>query len=227
MAAALSALVILTVSVFIVRLGAIALKMTGMPERVARFQCLSALSGAGFTTSESEMIINYPIRRRIIALLIIAGNVGLLSLSATLIVSLLNADGQPEALASQVLWLMGAIALVWLFMLNPLADRILCSLMGWVLAVTTSLGQRRYLRTLQVCNGLSVAEHMHHGEGLDTVASLPLAENSLRALALLRSDGSIVSEPAPDTALSHGDRLVLYGPDYAHEVFEDFLDGRN
>ncbi len=103
MAAALSALIILTASVFITRLGAIALRMTGMPERVARFQCLTALSGTGFTTSESEMIINYPTRRRIIALLIIAGNVGLLSLSATLIVSLLNTDGHPEAVARQVL----------------------------------------------------------------------------------------------------------------------------
>ncbi len=112
-------------------------------------------------------------------------------------------------------------------MLNPLVDKALCRLMGWVLISMTSLGQRRYLRMLQVSNGLSVAEHYHHGEGLDTVASLQLDENSLSLLALLRDDGSIVSVPSPETSLSHGDRLVLYGPDDAHEVFEDFLDAQS
>ena len=53
MAAALSLLIILTVFFFVTRLGAIALRMTGMPERVARFQCLSALSGAGFASTNS------------------------------------------------------------------------------------------------------------------------------------------------------------------------------
>ena len=226
MAAALSLLIILTVFVVITRLGAIALRMTGMPERVARFQCLSALSGAGYTTSESEMIVNYPVRRRIIALLIVAGNVGLLSLSATFIVSLLNTDGAPEAVASHVVWLAAALVLVWLLMLNPAADRVLCALMAWLLAATTSLGRRRYLRTLQVCDGISVAEHYHHAPQLETVAALRLSSFDLRLLAVLTTDGETLTEPQSGTALAFGDRLVLYGPDAAHETFEDFIDSQ-
>lgn len=226
MAAALSLLIILTVFVFITRLGAIALRMTGMPERVARFQCLSALSGAGYTTSESEMIVNYPVRRRIIALLIVAGNVGLLSLSATFIVSLLNTEGAPEAVANQVVWLAAAIALVWMLMLNPWVDRVLCGVMGRVLASTTSLGQRRYLRTLQVCDGISVAEHYHHVPGLGAVGALRLGDFGLRLLTVLKTDGATLTEPPSETVLSLGDRLVLYGPDEAHETFEDFIDSQ-
>ena len=224
MAAALSLLIILTVFFFVTRLGAIALRMTGMPERVARFQCLSALSGAGYTTSESEMIVNYPVRRRIIALLIVAGNVGLLSLSATFIVSLLNTEGAPEAVASQVGWLAGAIVIVWVLMLNPWVDRVLCGVMGRLLASTTSLGQRRYLRVLQVCDGISIAEHYHHAPKLETVAALRLGDFDLRLLTVLRSDGETLTEPSGDTVLSFGDRLVLYGPDAAHETFEDSID---
>ena len=227
MAAALSLLVILTVSVFIIRIAAIALRMTGMPDRIARFQCLSALTGAGFTTSESEMIVNYPVRRRIIALLIIAGNVGLLSLSATLVVSLLNTDGEPSAIAQQVAWLGGTIVVVWLIMLNPFTDRVLCSVIGRLLASTTELGRRRYLRTLQVCNGFSVAEHYHHSMGVTTLAEFDLETHGLTPLAVLRTDGGSSSMPVGDAVVSQGDRIVLYGPDDAHERFEDAVDARN
>ena len=68
MGAAITLLVILTVSVFIVRVAAVALRLTGMPAEVARFQARSAFSGTGFTTSESEAIVNHPIRRRLIGL---------------------------------------------------------------------------------------------------------------------------------------------------------------
>lgn len=224
MAAALSLFVILTAFIFITRLAAIALRMTGMPERVARFQCLSALSGAGFTTSESEMIVNYPIRRRIISMLIIMGNVGFLSLSATFVVSLLSTDGQPTAIMEQIVWLGGGMVAVWLFMLNPFADRLLCSLMGRLLAATTHLGQRRYLRTLQVSNGLSVAEHHHHISGITRIAELPVADSGLLVLALLRADGTTLNRPSGDTDITSHDRLVLYGSDDAHEHFEDALE---
>ena len=227
MAAALSLLVILTVSVFLIRIAAIALRMTGIPERVARFQCLSALSGAGFTTSESEMIVNYPVRRRIIALLIIAGNVGLLSLSATLVVSLLNTDGEPSAIAQQIAWLGGTLVVVWSIMLNPFTDRILCRLIGRLLAATTELGRRRYMRTLQVCNGFSVAEHDHHSAGVTQLSGFDLPRHGLMALAILRTDGASSSMPDDDAMVLLGDRLVLYGPDEAHERFEDAIDESN
>ena len=63
MIAALTLLVVLTLSIVVVRAGAVALRLTGIPEEVARFQARSAFTGAGFTTSESEAIVNHPVRR--------------------------------------------------------------------------------------------------------------------------------------------------------------------
>lgn len=74
MGAALSIFAILTISVFIVRVASVALRLTGLAEESARFQALSAFTGTGFTTSESEMVVNYPVRRRILSLLMIIGN---------------------------------------------------------------------------------------------------------------------------------------------------------
>jgi Trk-type K+ transport system membrane component len=64
MGTALSLLVVMTVLLFVVRVAAVALRLTGLVESVARFQALSAISGAGFTTRESESIVNYPVRRQ-------------------------------------------------------------------------------------------------------------------------------------------------------------------
>ena len=74
MSAALTIAVLLALSTTIVRVASVALRHTGVPDHIARFQTVSALSGAGFTTNETEMIVNHPLRRRIITAAIIAGN---------------------------------------------------------------------------------------------------------------------------------------------------------
>ena len=53
MIAIASLLVILTLSLGIVRVGAVALELTGLSKEIASFQAQSSFSGAGFTTSES------------------------------------------------------------------------------------------------------------------------------------------------------------------------------
>ena len=107
MGAALSIFVILSVSIFIVRVAAVALRITGLPDDSARFQALSAFTGTGFTTSETEMVVNYPIRRRIVGLLIIIGNMGLVTVFATVVLSLVRTDGEVSAVFAQLTWLIG------------------------------------------------------------------------------------------------------------------------
>ncbi|MEE3093585.1 MAG: potassium transporter TrkA, partial [Pseudomonadota bacterium] len=58
------------VAIFVVSF-TIVMRLTGLSQNVATFQCISALSGTGFTTSESEMIVNYPVRRRILIVLML------------------------------------------------------------------------------------------------------------------------------------------------------------
>lgn len=81
-------IVFICVSYLIVRIGAIALEMTGMDRSRARFQALSAFSGTGFTTSEAELVVNHPRRRKIVTYLMILGNAGIVSVIATFVLSL-------------------------------------------------------------------------------------------------------------------------------------------
>ncbi len=56
----------LGLSLVVARVAAKALILTGLDEGVAHFQARSAMTGTGFTTEESESVVNHPIRRRIL-----------------------------------------------------------------------------------------------------------------------------------------------------------------
>jgi hypothetical protein len=224
MGAAITLLVILTFSIVVVRIAAVALRLTGVPTDVARFQARSAFTGAGFTTSESEAIVNHPIRRRLIALLMVLGNVGLISVLGTFIVSFVATENSISAISQQLFWLLGAIAFLWFIVLNPLADRVMCTTIGWLLQRTTSLGQEGPTELLQVTNGYSVAEHsVIGGKHLDGTALEDLRSDGRQFLVLgiAHDDGRYASAPVPGTRLVAGDRLILYGSDEEHSALHE------
>jgi len=223
MAAALTIAVLFSFSFVVVRIAAVAMRITGLAENVARFQCISALTGAGFTTSESEMIVNYPIRRRIIVALMVLGNMGLVSTAATLIVSFAAIEPNSTAVVGQALLFIVAIGLTLLVMLNKTVDRVMCAFVGFVLRKTTSLGKQRFQRLLQLGDGYSVAEHAFRGDHDVTIGDLPPSFRRLSLLAL-RGDAGISFERLSDAqAVSPADVLICYGSDAAHEAFEDSL----
>ncbi len=80
-------------SFLIVRAASIALMMTGLEKKKARFQALSAFSGTGFTTKESEAIVNHPRRRQIIRYLMIMGNAGIVTVIVAATTSLATSQG--------------------------------------------------------------------------------------------------------------------------------------
>ncbi|MGI9341723.1 MAG: potassium transporter TrkA [Gammaproteobacteria bacterium] len=220
MGAALSIFVLLSLSVFVTRVAAVALRLTGLDETTARFQALSAFTGTGFTTREAETIVNYPVRRRVVSLLMIVGNLGLVTVVATLVASLVHTDGDVDAVMAQLGWLLVGLALLWFLMLNGFANRIMCTVIGRVLVATTSLGKRRFHRLLQVGEGYSVCEHsavqtiLNPNGGLDDSA---LAASGLLVLALHSTDGMVSHDDLSAATVRDGDTLILFGRDEAHE----------
>ena len=65
MGTALTVIVMYSLSVLIIRVATVSLQLTGLSAGVAKFQALSAFSGAGYTTNESELIVNFPKEGRI------------------------------------------------------------------------------------------------------------------------------------------------------------------
>ena len=124
MIAALSLLLIFAVSFFVLRLAAVALRLTGLPEQNAKFQAMSALTGTGYTTTEAEMVVNYPVRRKIIAWLMIFGNLGIVSVLSTLMISFVRTDADVTSILIQLSWMVGSTFIFFVIMLNPLVDRL-------------------------------------------------------------------------------------------------------
>ena len=89
----LPTLLVIITSLLIVRAGTIALMMTGIDQKRAAFQALSAFTRAGFTTREAEVVVNNPQRRRIITWLIILGNAGLVAIIVSATSSIVASQG--------------------------------------------------------------------------------------------------------------------------------------
>lgn len=79
--------VVILLSMLVVRVASVALELTGLSPDIASFQSLSAFTGTGFTTKESETILSHPSRRNIIRILILGGNAGLTTSIASLILA--------------------------------------------------------------------------------------------------------------------------------------------
>jgi hypothetical protein len=226
MGAALSIFVLLSISIFIVRLASVGLRLTGLQDASARFQALSAFTGTGFTTSEAEMIVNYPVRRRIVSLLMIIGNMGLVTVFAALVVSLVHTEGEVGAVMEQLAWLLAGLALLWFMMLNNTADRIICSVIGKFLESTTELGKRSYHRLLQIGDGYSVCEHplkQDWSENNSDLIESDLAELDFTILAVRSSDGQLSGDHRKNGQIETAQALILFGRDEAHQNLRDQL----
>ncbi|OAH59683.1 hypothetical protein AWH48_00830 [Domibacillus aminovorans] len=66
-------LLYLLIILLVIETSVIMFKFTGLEKPVSRYQVISMLTGTGFTTDESQLIIDHPIRRKISAFLILFG----------------------------------------------------------------------------------------------------------------------------------------------------------
>jgi hypothetical protein len=57
----------------VIEISVVLFNATGMKTNVSRFQVISMLTGTGFTTDESKVILDHPLRRKIAAFLILFG----------------------------------------------------------------------------------------------------------------------------------------------------------
>ena len=87
MTALISVLVAITLSLLITRIATEALTLTGLSRTSASFQARSAFTGSGFTTSESEAVVQHPVRRRIIMWLMFLGNAGIITVISSLVLT--------------------------------------------------------------------------------------------------------------------------------------------
>lgn len=206
----LSLLLIFALSLLVIRVGSIALRMTGLTPEVASFQAASAFSGAGFTTQEAEHVVSTPERRAIVKMLIRLGSVGLVSVIASLVLSFTENGGEN---ALNLAFIVGGATIIVVIARSQLLNRALTPVIERALGRVTDLTVKDYLHLLGLESEYSVAEvDVPQAKWLanTTPAELNLASEGVLLLGIRRGD-TYVGAPAGDTEIKPGDTLVLYG----------------
>jgi hypothetical protein len=211
MAALVSVFAVLGISVVVTRVGATALIHTGLAHDIARFQARSAFLGVGFTTAESEAIVNHPVRRRIASALILLGNVGIVSAGASLVLSFTRATGTQAAERAAVL-AAGLAVLVALIRSRPV-DVAMSRVIAAALRRWTDLDVRDYASLLELDGDYGVMElTVEEGDWLArrTLADAALRDEGIVVLGIHRAGGAYVGAPDGATLIEPGDSLTVY-----------------
>ena len=218
MAFSLFSLVILLYWV-ITELFTIIFRFTGLPGEKARFQVISLLTGCGFTTRESELILSSRSRRRLARITMLFGyvfNITIVSAFINVFLSLKLAQVGSYLLAMPIPLV--AVVVIFIFirvpairawgdrLLQRLADRIVHGDVGNTVMPLDYIGQDSI--ALVTLNDIP-AEYQN----------VPLSETGLRAdtgimVMLVEPPGKKAEPAVADTVFHVGDKLTVFG-DYA------------
>jgi len=227
MLALFSFIAVLILSNLVTRIATVALTLTGLSEDIARFQALSAVTGAGFTTSESEDIIDHPQRRKIIALTIRLGGIGLLTTIASLLLTFVNTASDQERII-RLIYLGTALVMLGLLSQSVWLDNVLKKVINYVLQrwsgwqVYDYAGMLNLTRDYLVDNIL-IKEKSWLAE--KTLSEAQLQEEGVLVLGIYRSDGNYLGAPNGQTTIHSEDTLIAYGKADVLQEVEDRIRG--
>jgi len=212
--AILSVLVIIAVSVIVTKVATIALAHTGMSREMARFQARSAFTGVGFTTNEAESVVNHPVRRRIVMMLMLLGNAGIVTVISSLIIGFVNTRAEGPAILPRIAILAAGVAALWMLANSPMVDRVLNRAINRALKRWTTIDVADYGELLHLRGDYRVGElRVEKGDWMqgETLEGLGMRDEGVNVLGIERADGSYVGTPRGKTCLEAGDVIIVYG----------------
>jgi len=213
MTALITLLLVIATSLLITRVATVALTSTGLSREAARFQARSAFSGAGFTTSESESVVGHPVRRRIIMMLILLGNAGIVTVVSTMVLGFVNTQTTGQWLTRLGVLVAGLLGL-WLLANSRVVDRVLNRMIERALKRWTRLDVSDYAGLLHLGGDYQVVEmKVEAGDWVENglLERLRLADEGILVLGIERQGVAYVGTPRGDAVLKAGDTLILYG----------------
>ncbi|NIR50353.1 potassium transporter TrkA [candidate division KSB1 bacterium] len=215
MIAIITLLLVLMLSILVTRIASIALSHTGMSKEIARFQARSAFTGVGFTTGEAEKVVQHPVRRRIVLLLMLLGNAGIVTAISSLILTFISSK-DTGSLNIKIISLIVGLTILWVLAQSEWVDRRLSRIISWALKRYTQLDIKDYASILQLAGNYRVSElQVESRDWLahKRVKDLHLRDEGVLILGIHRASGKYLGAPNRDTEIYPDDTLILYGRD--------------
>lgn len=221
----LAVVFVISISLLIVRIGAIALTMTGLSPQSARFQSRSAYFGVGFTTVESEKILSNPVRREIALALMLLGNAGFVSIVSSVVLALSDGSGEDlfDAMWFRFAFIGASICLLYVISYSKWIDRQISTIVQWALRRWTKLEAQDYSEMLHLAHHYSVAEFpIQDGDWLAdrSLMELRLGDEGVMILGIERADGGYIGAPKGSVIVRSGDELIIYGKEEMLKALE-------
>jgi hypothetical protein len=217
-----SLLAFVLIALLVTRIATVALRTTGMSHESARFQARSAFSGVGFTTTESEDIVNHAVRRNIVLTLMLLSTGGVVTSISALLLSFVNTSGYQPLFRAAII--VAGLGVLWAFASSDWVERRLSRLIERALTRWTDLDVHDYVRLLEISGDYAITEF-----GVDTdewlcgrrVGDLQFAKEGVVVLGIRHPDGQYVGAPPAGTSFEAGDALVVYGRSSALYELQD------
>jgi hypothetical protein len=229
MVSLISLIIIISVSMLITKIASISLMHTGLSKQSARFQARSALTGVGFTTVEAENVTKHPVRRKIIMMLMLVGNAGIITAISSLMLTFINVEEEQLSAWIRLSILFSSIFILLLIAKSKWVDRLLSKLINDLLRKYTDLNVRDYAQLLRLTGEYSIFEfHVEDDDWLvnQTLEKLELRKEGINVLSITRTDGTYLGVPAGDTEIEPDDILLLYGKTEKLKSLDDRRKGR-
>jgi K+ transport systems, NAD-binding component len=194
-------------------------KLTGLSEEKARFQVISLITGAGFTTKEAELITQHPSRRRLAQILMLIGYVGFLT-GISFLVDIIKKSLSYKTASILIIF----FTLIFMFFKNK-------SLLFYFDSFIEKLILRRHLKTkgpnkiyrlITRAKGYGVFNILIDENSI--LVGVALKDSNLKPhnIIILNIDkgNQFIGFPTRDYVIEKGDNILLYGK--VDEVIKTF-----
>ena len=225
---------VVSVYLFMVEVFSVAFKLTGLATSKIKFQVASLFTGTGFTTAESELIVNDERRRKIAVACIYTGHIFsvlIMGLIINVFFSLANSYGQDTSTQTFTEWyfiifyVSAAIFLLVLFLKIPPINRKFIKLLETIAINSSRKSRNTNIITVLDLYGKHAIAEVVLNKIPDFAKDKSLIEMGLtkkfviNILSIRR--GKRILDVTKDTMFAKGDVLVIYG--LTNDIKEAFI----
>ncbi|MFC0187773.1 TrkA C-terminal domain-containing protein [Fictibacillus aquaticus] len=192
----------------VIEINVILFRLTDLEKEVSRFQVISMLTGTGFTTGESELILGHPVRRRLSMFLILFG-----AFSLAVIISSISNILADEFRSMELVFIAAGLFIIILALKIPQVAKSLGK------TFNKQMEEKFELIDLPIRDVLLKEENDHlteiyiHKESpfIDkNICEIEEEGTHLIILFVTRGD-LIIKEKKSETKLQEGDKLLVFG----------------
>lgn len=191
-------------------------RMTGMTKEKAKFQVISLITNSGYTTTESELIMEKPLRRKLARFIMLFGYIFSLTFIAVFVNVILNL---PQAI-QQDFWniviMLFVIVIIWALIsrtpkiqqafnngIEKLGRKILY---GKTTNIITVLGE--YQSDIVAAINVGAVPEALKGKSVEAIKS---NEDTPIKIILIKREGKLIRESDENAQIKEKDELVVLG----------------